>query len=111
MNSSMRNRVWFNSSSYMTSFSTSSTIMSSTILEDLDIRAAFSGRLEGGLVPVPGRLDELTGRVPVPEWDLDPVLGRLVPVPGRLVEVGSGGGTTFGRERAASISIPARSQR
>ena len=86
--------------------------MSSIILEDDDdIRAAFSGRLEGGFVPVPGRLDELTGRVPVPGWDLDPVLGRFVSVPGRLVEVGSDGGTTFGRERVASTSIPARSQR
>ena len=86
--------------------------MSSTILEDLDdVRAAVSGRLEGGLVPVPGWLDELTGRVPVSEWDLDPVLGRLVPVPGLLVEVGSGGGTTFGRERAVSTSIPATCQR
>lgn len=85
--------------------------MSSIILEDLDdIRAAVSCRLEGGLDPVPGWLDELTGRVPlVPGWNLDPVLGRLVPVPGRLVEVSSGGGTTFGRERAASTSIPAAS--
>lgn len=87
----------------MTSLSISSMIMSSIIFEDLDDnKPAVSGRLEGGLVPVPGRLDELTGRVPVPGWELDPVLGRLI-VSGRLVEDGSGGGTTFGREKVTSI--------